>query len=125
MTVTKRQLSNALVKFIGEDLIPQVGDRNMKFVLAMAKDSLHENPDLIDDFLKSPMISAVVHEDDDGYDLSHFSVILKKVLTEYQSFPVTIPKIPLFSPSEKVLKITADDVDKLMKYIAPSDSMAV
>lgn len=125
MTVTKRQLSNALVKFIGEDLIPQVGDRNMKFVLAMAKDSLHENPDLIDDFLKSPMISAVVHEDDDGYDLSHFSIILKKVLTEYQSFPVTIPKIPLFSPSEKVLKITADDVDKLMKYIAPSDSMAV
>jgi len=117
--VTKEQLINGVVKFIAADLIPQVGDRNTKFVLAMAKDSLKEDPDLADDFLHSPMVSTLIKEEDGEYDVSHFSSILRNVLSEYQSFPVTIPKIPLFSPVEKVLKITADDVDKLMKYILP------
>ena len=118
MMISKDQLVNAVVKFIAADLIPQVGDRNTKFVLAMAKDSLKENGDLADDFLHSPMVSSLIKEEDGMYDISHFSSILKSVLSEYQSFPVTIPKIPLFSPVEKVLKITVEDVDKLMTYMA-------
>jgi hypothetical protein len=119
MMISKDQLVNAVVKFIAADLIPQVGDRNTKFVLAMAKDSLKENGDLADEFLHSPMVSSLIKEEDGMYDITHFSSILKNVLSEYQSFPVTIPKIPLFSPTEKVLKITAEDIDKLMKYIVP------
>lgn len=123
MMVNKKQLVNGVVKFIEADLIPQIGDRNTKFVLAMAKDSLKENNDLADDFLHSPMVSTLIKEEDGEYDISHFSTILKNVLTEYQSFPVTIPKIPLFSPVEKVLKITAEDIDKLMKYILGESSI--
>lgn len=123
MRITKKQLVNGVVKFINDDLIPQIGDRNTKFVLAMAKDSLKENDDLADDFLHSPMVSSLVKEEDGMYDISHFSSILKGVLTEYNSFPVTIPKIPLFSPIEKVLKITSEDVDKLMKYVMPETTM--
>lgn len=122
MKVTKKQLVNGVVKFIESDLIPNIGDRNMKFVLAMAKDSLRENSDLADEFLESPMVASLVAEEDDGYDLTHLSTIMKSVLSEYQSFPVTIPKIPLFSPVEKTLKISADDVDKLMKYILPVEA---
>ncbi len=116
--ISKDQLINGVVKFIGVDLIPQVGDRNTKFVLAMAKDSLKQDPDIADDFLNSPMVSSLIREDDGMYDITNFSSILKSVLSEYQSFPVTIPKIPLFSPVEKVLKITAEDVDKLMSYMS-------
>ena len=116
----KKQLVNGVVKFIESDLIPNIGDRNMKFVLAMAKDSLKENPDLADSFLRSPMVSSLVAEEDGEYDLTHLSTILRTVLSEYQSYPITIPKIPLFSPVEKTLKISADDVDKLMKYITPT-----
>lgn len=123
MTVSKKQLVNGVIQFIGKELITQVGDRNMKFVLSMAKDSLKENPGLADSFLKSPMISSIVSEDDGMYDISPLSVILKNVLTEYESFPVTIPKIPLFSPTERTVKITADDIDKLMRYIQPSDGL--
>ena len=119
MTVNKKQLVTGVVKFIENDLIPNIGDRNMKFVLAMAKDSLKENCDLADSFLRSPMVSSLVNEEDGDYDLTHLSSIMKSVLSEYQSFPVTIPKIPLFSPTEKTLKISVDDVDKLMKYIMP------
>ena len=121
--ISKKQLINGVVKFIETELIPQIGDRNTKFVLSMAKDSLREDNDLADSFLHSPMVSTLVKEEDGEYDVSHFSTILKNVLSEYQSFPVTIPKIPLFSPTEKVLKITAEDVDKLMKYIMPNESI--
>ena len=121
--ISKKQLINGVVKFIETELIPQIGDRNTKFVLSMAKDSLREDNDLADSFLHSPMVSTLVKEEDGEFDVSHFSTILKNVLSEYQSFPVTIPKIPLFSPTEKVLKITAEDVDKLMKYIMPNESI--
>lgn len=117
MMISKEKLVNGIAKFIESDLIPQIGDRNTKFVLAMAKDSLKEDEDILDAFFESPMVSSLVMEQDDMYDIGHLSSILKNVLSEYQSFPVTIPKIPLFSPTEKVLKITAEDVDKLMKYI--------
>lgn len=117
MMVNKNQLTNGIVKFIETDLIPQIGDRNTKFVLAIAKDSLKENPELIDDFIHSPMISLLVTEEEEECDITCFLNILKKVLTEYQSFSITIPKIPLFSPNEKILKITSDDVDKILKYI--------
>lgn len=123
MMISKKQLINGVVKFIETELIPQIGDRNTKFVLSMAKDSLREDNDLADSFLHSPMVSTLVKEEDGEYDVSHFSTILKNVLSEYQSFPVTIPKIPLFSPTEKVLKITAEDVDKLMKYIMPTETV--
>lgn len=118
MIVDKEQLINGVVKFIASDLIPQVGDRNTKFVLSMAKDSLKENSELADEFLDSPMISSLIKKVGNDYDITNFSSILKGVLTEYQSLPVTIPKIPLFSPVEKVIKITAEDVDKLMSYIS-------
>lgn len=121
--VSKNKLVNGIVKFIETDLIPQIGDRNTKFVLAMAKDSLKEDNDLADAFFDSPMVSSLVSEQDGEYDIGHLSTILKSVLSEYQSFPVTIPKIPLFSPTEKILKITADDVDKLMKYITQPEEV--
>lgn len=117
--ISKKNLVHGVVKFIENDLIPLIGDRNTKFVLAMAKDSLKENNDLVDDFLHSPMVASLVKEEDGMYDITHFSSILKGVLADSQSFPITIPKIPLFSPTEKVLKITAEDVDKLMKYMTP------
>lgn len=122
--ITKKQLANGIVKFIENDLIPDIGDRNMKFVLAMAKDSLKENNDLMDSFLHSPMIATLIPESDGEYDLTQFAAILKTVLAEYQSYPVTIPKIPLFSPTEKTIKISADDIDKVMKYSMSDVAMA-
>ena len=122
MMIPKKKLVDGVVKFLETDILPYIGDRNTKFVLSMAKDSLREDNDLADSFLRSPMVSTLVREEDGEYDISNFSTILKNVLSEYQSFPVTIPKIPLFSPTEKVLKITAEDVDKLMKYIVPTET---
>ena len=123
MMISKKQLVNGVVKFIENDLMNDVGDRHMKFVLAMAKDSLKANEDLIDSFLKTPMVATLISETDGLYDLTHFSSILKSVLSEYDSYPVTLPKIPLFSPVEKTLKISAEDIDKMIKYIMPAENV--
>lgn len=120
---TKEQLVSAVVKFIENDLLPNIGDRNTKFVLAMAKDALKDNPDLADGFLRSPLVSAMVAGDDSEYDVKRLASVLKSVLSEYQSFPVTVPKIPLFSPQEKVLKITAEDIDSLMRYLSEKEEI--
>lgn len=117
MVVSKEKLINGIAKFIESDLIPQIGDRNTKFVLAMAKDSLKEDEDILNIFFESPMVSSLVAKQDGMYDITHLFAILKNVLAEYQSFPITIPKIPLFSPTEKILKITAEEVNNLMQYI--------
>lgn len=91
--------------------------RNIKFVLAVAKDGLKESPEIADVFLKSPMASALITEHGDEYDISRLSSIMKNILSEYQSFTVVIPKIPLFSPAEKAIRITAEDFDSLLEYI--------
>lgn len=124
MLVTKKQLVNGLIKFIETELVPNVSDRNKKFVLAMAKDSLKENNNLIDIFLESPMVATLVPSSDDEYDVEQFSTILKGLLEEYQTFPITIPKIPLFSPMEKTIRISAEDVDKLMNYIKTEEAVS-
>ncbi len=124
MTATKTQLVNAIVKFIETDLMDFVGDRHMKFVLAMIKDSLKENEDLIDFFFKTPIMASIVSEEDGKYDLTHFFSVLKGVLSEYDSYSITLPKIPLFSPTEKNIKISAEDVDKLIKYLTPISAEA-
>lgn len=124
MLVTKKQLVNGLIKFIETELVPNVSDRNKKFVLAMAKDSLKENNNLIDVFLESPMVATLVPSSDDEYDVEQFSTILKGLLEEYQTFPITIPKIPLFSPMEKTIRISAEDVDKLMNYIKTEEAVS-
>ena len=45
MMISKKQLVNGVVKFIEDDLIPDIGDRNMKFVLSSSQSYsfLHNN----------------------------------------------------------------------------------
>lgn len=115
---TKKQIADALAKFIHNDIINDIDDRHLKFSLTMAKKALRENPDLLDNFLASPIVSSVVKEQDGMYDVDVFAKTLKSVLNEYESYPVIIPKIPVFAPKDSVLKITCADVDKIISYLA-------
>ena len=121
---TKKQIADALAKFIHNDLINDIDDRHLKFSLTMAKKALRENPDLLDHFLASPIVSSVVKEQDGMYDVDVFAKTLKNVLNEYESYSVIIPKIPVFAPKDSVLKITSADVDKIIGYLA-ADTVSV
>ena len=121
---TKKEIAEALIKFINNDLMGDIEDKHLKFSLCMAKKSLRENPDLLDHFLESPMVASVVREQDGMYELETFAKTLKNVLNDYDSYSITIPKIPMFAPKESVIKITAEDVDKIISYMGDSVSVA-
>lgn len=116
---TKKQIADALIKFINTDLINEIDDMHLKFSLNMAKKALRENPDLLDHFLKSPIVSSVVKEQDGMYDVDMFAKTLKNVLNEYESYSIMIPKIPMFAPKDCIIKITSADVDKIVSYLEP------
>ena len=117
--VSKKQIADAIVKFINTDLMNEIDDRQLRFTLCMAKKALHENPDLIDSFFDSPIVSSVVKEEDGMYDVDLFARTMKNVLNDYDSYSITIPKIPMFAPKDNVIKITSADVDKIISYFQP------
>ena len=116
---SKKELADAVVKFINTDLITDIDDKHLKFTLCMAKKALHENPDLLDGFLDSPIVANVIKEHDGMYDIDLFARTMKNVLSEYDSYTIQIPKIPMFAPKDNVLRITASDVDKIISYLQP------
>lgn len=114
---TKREIADSIVKFISNDLLCDITSGQLKFVLCVAKKALHENPDILDGFLDSPIVANVIHEQDGEYDLDIFIKTLKNVLTEYETYSVVIPAIPMFAPKENIIRITANDIDKIMQYL--------
>ena len=116
---SKKEIADAIIKFITADLMSEIDDKHLKFTLCMAKKALHENPDVLDEFLESPIVSSVIKESDGMYDVDIFARTMKNVLSEYDSYAIHIPKIPMFAPKDNVIKITASDVDKILSYLQP------
>lgn len=116
---SKKQIADAIVKFINTDLMSDIEDKHLKFTLCMAKKALHENPDVLDGFLDSPIVANVIKQQEGMYDIDLFAKTMKNVLSEYDSYAIMIPKIPMFAPKENILKITATDVDKIISYLQP------
>ncbi len=117
---TKKQLADSVVKFITNDLMSDedvMNNKHLKFSLCMAKKALHTNPDVMDGFLDSPIVANVIIENDGEYDIDVFARTMKNVLNEYDSYSIVIPRIPMFAPKESIIKITAEDVDKIMSYL--------
>ena len=63
-------------------------------------------------------IRHYIDDDESGtYDISGLADAMSKSIEQYGSFPVSIPAIPLISPTEITLKLSADDVDAMRKRI--------
>ena len=114
---SKKEIADAVAKFITNDLMNDIDDRHLKFTLCMAKKALKENPELLDGFLDSPIVASVIKEEQGMYDVEVFARTMRNVLSEYDSYTIHIPKIPMFAPNDNVLKITASDVDKILSYL--------
>lgn len=115
--VSRKVIVNAISKFITTDLIQGIDDMQVKFALSLIKQNLMDNPNVIDNVFENPFISSVVHGENGMYDIDDFVIMLKKVLSEYESYPITIPKIPLILPTEKTIRIENSDIDKILSYI--------
>ena len=87
---TKKQIADALIKFINNDLMNDIDDKHLKFSLSMSKKALKENPSVLDHFMKSPLVSSVIKESDGMYDVDVFAKTLKNVLSEYDEVLNTV-----------------------------------
>ena len=119
---SKKDIADAVVKFIGNDVMADIADRNSWFALCMAKKALSRNPDMIDEFLESPIVANVIKEQDGEYDVEPFARALKGVLAESGAYQIRIPEIPVFAPCKTVVSITAEDVDRVLAYLRQESS---
>lgn len=114
---TKKEIADAVVKFITNDLMADIDDKHLKFTLCMAKKALHDEPDLVDHFFESPLVASVVKSDGDEYDIDSLTRTMRNVLSGYDSYPIMIPRIPMFAPKDNIVRITAADIDKILGYL--------
>lgn len=113
---TKKEINEGLYKFLENDLIPNIEDKQVKFILSMVKNGIKNNSDMIDSFLNNSMVASMITESNGEYNINKFANCMKTIL-EDSYYPIEIPKVPLLSPEEKCIKITANDIDSLMNYI--------
>lgn len=119
---SKKNIAEAIARFIN-DLIQGIDDSQMKFVLCITKQNLSENPDMLDDFIKNPMIESIIHEENELYDIKDFASMLKRIIEEYGSYPIVVPKIPLLLPRERLIRINYSDIDKILGYLRENEEM--
>ncbi len=127
MTYTKRQIADSVSSLMTNELASRAGDRKQKFAFCMTAKAVETNPDILDVFLDSPVVSGVVTCSDGEYDISAFIRALRSVLAEYDSYPVELPCIPVFAPDGGHVCITLADIDSLVSYLhgtASAGSMA-
>lgn len=122
MQVTKRHIVDGVIRFIDDTLIPETYDGQLRFVLSMVKDTIKKKPETVDSFLHNPVIASSIEEDDGVYEIAHFVDTMRNILEECECYPITVPEVPLFSPTTKVVKITASDFEKLVNDIRLGDS---
>lgn len=115
--VSKKNIADAISKFIGNDLIQGIEDEQLKFVLCITKQSLIENSNTLDNFIENPMIETIIREENGMYDIKNFTVMLKKVLDSCGSYPIAIPKVPILLSHEKIIRINSTDIDKIVSYL--------
>ena len=119
MRVTKSQLVHGGTDYIQSDILPNLTNgRGLQIIVSMGANAIAANHKLVDVLFDNQMFRALLDDDGNGtYDISGLAEAMSKSIDQYGSFPVNIPAIPLISPTEITLKLSADDVDAMRKRI--------
>ena len=115
--VTKKELLTAIIKFVKNEVIPHISEKSLKIVLSAALYTVDSKPDVIDPFLNSPVVSAILQGENGKYDTALLFAVLDSLVNEYGGIPVTIPPIKFVSSTETTLTFYSGDVEKLKEYV--------
>lgn len=118
---TKRQIAESISKYIKCDLMSGMDDRQLKFMLGLAANAIENNPCLVDIFFRNPIVLAVSGKSDEGYDIDSLLLMMRNVLDDSGCYPIVVPKIPLLADSDKTIRITSADIDRIMYYLSPQE----
>lgn len=119
MRVTKSQIVRGVIDYIQSDILPQmVGARSMQIIVSIGANAVAANPKLLDAIFGNQLVQALLNDDGSGtYDLSGLTDAMAKSIQEFGSFPLKVPAIPLISPAEFTLSLTAEDVAAMRRRI--------
>ena len=119
MRVTKSQIVHGVTDYIQSDILPNLTNgRGLQIIVSIGANAIAANHKLVDVLFDNQMFRALLDDDGNGtYDISGLADAMSKSIEQYGSFPVSIPAIPLVSPTEITLKLSADDVDAMRKRI--------
>lgn len=119
MRVTKSQIVHGITDYIQSDILPQmVGSRSMQIIVSIGANAVVANNKLVNALFENQIVKSMLDDDGSGtYDLNGLVDAITKSVQQYGSFPVKVPAIPLISPDEFTLSLTADDVDAMRRKI--------
>ena len=122
MKVTKAQIVNGITTYIREEILPHMeDDRALKILFSVAVNAIKANDALIDKWLGNDVVKMLIDDAGDGhYDIGRLMAWLKAGVEEYGAFPVSVPPIPLISPREITLRLSAPDIASIQMHIETS-----
>ena len=119
MRVSKGQIVHGLAEYIQDEIMPKMADdKAMQIIMSIAMNAMMANGRLIDTVLENEIVKALLEDDGTGtYEVGGIAEAMRAAIEQYGSFPVRVPAIPLISPREMTLKLTASDIDLLRRRI--------
>lgn len=119
MRVSQNQIIKGVADYIKNDLIPTMqNDRAVQIIFTIAINATMANSKLTDSIFDNEIVRAMLDDDGSGtYEISGIVDSMQAAIQQYGSFPVQIPAIPLVSPREITVKLTADDVSAMRRKI--------
>jgi len=119
MRVTKAQIVNGITGYITTEILPKMeNDKALAILFSVAVNAIKANDKLLEKYLQNDIIRALIDDDGNGtYDVERLMDWIRMSVEEYGAFPVTVPPIPLISPREITLKLSAQDIAAIQRYI--------
>ena len=119
MRVSKNQIVNGLTSYIQQEILPKMADdRALAILFSVAVNAIKSNEKLIDRYLSNDIIRALIDDDGSGsYNVERLMDWIQASVEEYGAFPVTVPPIPLISPREITLRLSASDIAAIQRHI--------
>ena len=119
MRVTKSQIVHGLTDYIQSNILPQLGNgRGMQIIVSIGANAIAANHKMVDAVFDNQIVRAMLDDDGSGtYDLAGLVDAMTKSIQQFGSFPIQVPAIPLISPVEFTLSLSADDVDAMRSRI--------
>lgn len=122
--ITKKELLVGVIKFVKNEVIPHISEKSLRIVLSGALYAIDAKPAIVDPFLNSPIISAILQGENGMCDTDTIFTMLENLAKDYGGIPVTIPPIKFVTSTETTLTFYSGDIAKLKEYVLGEEKNA-
>lgn len=122
--ITKKELLVGVIKFVKNEVIPHISEKSLRIVLSGALYAIDAKPAIVDPFLNSPIVSAILQGENGMYDTDMIFAMLENLAKDYGGIPVTIPPIKFVTSTETTLTFYSGDIAKLKEYVLGEEKNA-